>query len=186
MPVPRQVRSTDAFSENRFSSVVNRLSRIITAGENTILFPYDSFLLTLDATSCQDITISPGLGIKDDVLVQITENTILDCDSTSNYIDVVGGLTESRRYMIVLEYTYARTLPAPQAIYKIIRDIENIYVGNESKYLMIGLFDVEYDAILLRYYITHVYIETSEYPREVLVGDFAVIDGGDITEEPYV
>ena len=179
MAYPRQVRSIDAFNENRFSSVINRFTRLLTGvgGTDVILFSNTSFHLTADSTSVNCVNVAPGLCIKDDVMIQCTDDFSLDFSDATNYVDAVGGMIATGTYLVVLQYTYARTLPTPKAIYKIIRDINGYYIGSEYKYILIGVVTVAFDGS--DYYISAIADESGTYPRPVIdTSSLLAVDGG--------
>ena len=147
--VPVQERSVDPYSENRFSSVINRFTRMVTNGENIIMFPDKSFKLRwIDSTT---ISIGAGICIKDDVMIHIKEDYELDFTNNEFYVDSSGSLQEEGTYYIVLSYMYQRSLPSPQAYYKIIRDVDTIYRPYINRYIFLGAVTVEWNDILSRF-----------------------------------
>lgn len=146
---PTQQRSVDPYSDNRFSSVINRLSRIVTGGADCILLPRYSYYISRE--SWNTIKIYPGFSIKDDVLLHITEEYDLDVSDDTYYIDNLGAMVSSGYYYIVLQYKYARTLPAPLARYRIIRETSTLYTGYEYKYIFLAAVQVVYNSGESRY-----------------------------------
>lgn len=138
MPVtpPIQERSVDPYSNNRFSSVINRLTRVVTGGKHLIIFPSTSFLISKSSTPETSVLISSGVAVKDDVLIHVTEEDFeLKFDVNENYIDNVGGMTIEGLYYIVIDYVYTRTYPHPKAYYKIIKDKK---LFDAKKYIFVG------------------------------------------------
>lgn len=140
---PNQLRTTDPYSEDRYSSFINRFTRVWTRGRNVIIEPHDSFQVSVTAN---DLTIDPGLFVKDDALIHIDTQYVLDATTNDSYEDPTGAMTTDDYYILVVKYNYTRSLPAPQAYYKIIRD-ETIYTGNLSDYIFLGSFYVSGGAI---------------------------------------
>lgn len=182
--IPNQVRSIDAFSDSRFSSVFNRLSRIVTAGNDVILFPNSSYQFSIFSPLV--LRITPGICIKDDVLVHTVSNFDLDFTDADNFVDpnvILAGAPTS--YYIVLEYRYARTLPAPKAVYKIVKDITAYYTPYKHRYVFLGQVDISYDSGLGEYYISsfaytsNIHVEDT---RPYAEGGLLSIDGGWIVE----
>ncbi len=136
---PTQERSVDPYSNNRFSSVINRLTRVVTGGKNAIIFPGTSFRIQKSEDPEKEFTsivITSGVAVKDDVLIHITQDDFeLDLTDESNYIDQDGGLDTAGFYYIVLYYFYARRYPHPQAYYKILK---NTNLFDPTRYLFIG------------------------------------------------
>lgn len=155
---PVQERSVDPYSDNRFSSVINKLSRTITNGTDVILFPEESFNTTysyVDGTSSYHILyIDHGLCIKDDVLVHVTEDDYaVDFNDNNFYVDTVPGMDTTGWYYLVLYYNYSRKFPSPKAYYMIIKDPATYYVGNEDAYIFLNAVRVRYNSTLTRYEI---------------------------------
>jgi len=144
MPVaPTQERSVDPYSNNRFSSVINRLTRVVTGGKDIIIFPNTSFRIRKSEDpekQYTNIVISSGVAVKDDVLIHITqEDYELDLTNNDNYVDKDGGMTSAGFYYIVLYYVYATRYPHPNAYYKVIRDIS---LFDPERHLFLGGIEI--------------------------------------------
>src|SRR3972149_9045525 len=114
---PEQIRSIDPYSENRFSSTINRFTRIYTGGTDCIVHP-DSFQITdaSDSTSVTYIAFTSGMAIKDDVLIHITESGVgVDLLDDTHYLDETPGPITEGYYYLVLWYNHTRSYPAPKA-----------------------------------------------------------------------
>jgi hypothetical protein len=138
--IPDQERSVDPYSSNRYSSVINRLTRCITGGYDVILHPLTSFQLT--RISNYQITVSPGVCIKNDVTIHIYhEDYIVDFSDPYYYIDTIESSTPmdtTGYYYIVLQYQYSRSLPTPKDYYKIIKNINTYYTPYTDSYIFLG------------------------------------------------
>ena len=153
--IPEQLRSIDPYSAYRYSSVINRLTRVITGGNDIVLNPDVSFPITRTGNST--IEVGPGLCIKDDVLIHVTEeNYEIDLDNQYFYVDDISGnaMDQAGYYYLVLQYSYARTLPSPKAAYKIIKNTSVLYTPYSEKYIFLGTVKVEYSSGLSRYIVS--------------------------------
>ncbi len=115
---PTQTRAVDPFASYN-SDVVNRLTRMITNGED-LLFSPGGMNVIADSTSPNDyVIVTAGSCFKDDTWIQITEQHWVDFNDALHYF---GGsiIKEPGYYYIVLEYTFAKSRPSPQAAIKII------------------------------------------------------------------
>lgn len=180
MIIPSQHRSVDPYSDNRFSSVINRQTRILTGGENVVVYPDDSFQFS-DSTADLEIIISPGVAIKDDVVVHITEDFTMGLNDSQFYEDPTPGIISVGEYYIVLKYRYARSLPSPKAEYKIIRDVESLYHPYTWRYVLLGVFTIGFDDP--NFVLENIDYASQEYPddhRQVISGNLAIVDGGEI------
>jgi len=141
---PDQFRSVDPYSENRWSSVINRISRITTGGEDTIYFPESSFLFT--RTDTENIVISSGVCVKDDVMIHIHSSTTVDFTDDDNYLDDTPGMTEAAWYYVVMYYVYDRQYPAPKAYYRIIKD-HTILTTYSANWIFLAAVNVISDGL---------------------------------------
>jgi len=189
---PLQERSVDPYSNRRFSSVLNRITRIASGGRDVILFPNQSFRLTF--LNYKEVEVSNGICIKDDVLIHITEDFNLDFSDNDYYVDDSDAMSTVGTYFIVLSYIYARKLPAPVAQIQIIRDTgspgpDPVYalglyykqegIHTSSVYIFLGSVTVEWNAGESRNEVTAVNYNTPEV-RPVASGDWIVLDGGEL------
>jgi hypothetical protein len=164
---PTQKRSLDPYDSNRWSSVINRFTRIVTGGRDVILKPEESFQLTVredpvdpEGISYTSVTVSSGLCIKDDVLIHITEDYIIDFEDRLFYVDSSEEddymIDSTGYYILVLEYIYSRSLPSPVAYFRIIKDLA-IYNNLSDNYIFLGTAHVDWNYDNEVYYIDHVY-----------------------------
>jgi len=115
---PTQTRAVNPFDSYN-SNVVNILTRIVSNGENIIIPSSPIDISQLSATS---VRCSIGKCIKDDVYIEFTATHDVDFTDPDNYLEVGGGALDSTGYYyIVLQYTYIKSQPAPQASVLIIK-----------------------------------------------------------------
>jgi hypothetical protein len=118
---PTQSRAVDPYASYN-SNVVNQLTGIVTRG-NDVLDNYNSLQVVTDTTSSLDhVLLLPGIIYKDDILINITSQHRIDFTDPDHYVSASGDPfnTEAGIYYIVLEYTYVKSRPAPQASIKIL------------------------------------------------------------------
>lgn len=117
---PTQIRTVDPFAEYN-SNVANRLTRMVSGNAN-VLMSVNSLSLSLDTTSPTTVAVvRTGSVFKDDVLIQVTANHQVDFTDLDNYISPGAGFDEIGYYYVVLEYTYVKSRPAPEANIKILK-----------------------------------------------------------------
>lgn len=178
---PLQQRTLDPFSDHRFSQVINRSHRIVTGGEDSILYPSD-FALT--QYNHKIVTISPGIAFKDDVLIHTMEDYQIDFGNLDFFVDDDGGgMDFARDYYIVMVYTYGRSLPSPKAYFKIIKNLESAYFLYPERYIFLGKAEVVWDETQERFEISNIYAydETrSIFRNYAKLYDELIVDGGEI------
>jgi len=135
--IPTQNRVIDPFASYN-SNVVNQMCHVVTQNSDGLLIT-NSLQVTLDSTSpTTTVIVSPGFAIKDDVLINITSNHIVDFTDGDNYasgapLPMTGGY-----YYIVLEYVYIKSRPAPQAHIKILKPTDSF----TSRYLLLKVVEI--------------------------------------------
>lgn len=171
---PEQVKSIDPFSENRFSTVVNRFTRIYTGGKDVLLFPGESFLfadsVSEDSTSNTTVNFSTGYAVKDDVIIHISEQAGVDFSDDDYYLDEVPGMVNAGWYYILLWYNYQRTYPPASVYYRILRDTA-LFPIYKTNYLFLAAVYVGPSSILDYAILTE---EDEYYLTED--GDFLVLE----------
>ena len=119
--IPSQTRTVDPYASYN-SNVVNQLTGIVTRGDNVLDY-YDSLQVVPDSTSMIDhVVLLPGIVYKDDMLIEILSEFRIDFTDPDHYVSAAGDPfnTEAGIYYIVLEYSYVKSRPAPQAHVKIL------------------------------------------------------------------
>ena len=151
---PEQVRSVDANEQDRFSSTLNRFTRIYTGGTDALLYSGDSFNITSpvldgsgyvteDSTGDMLVTFSSGLALKDDVLIHVTEeNASVDFTDNSHYLDQTPGRLTTGWYYILLWYNYTREYEPPKAYYRILRE-SSLFETYQTNYLFLACAYIE-------------------------------------------
>ena len=148
---PSQIRTVDPF-ESYNSNVVNRLTRMVTHGENC-LFSITDIDVTTDSTSSDRLDIMSGQAFKDDVIVEFDTDTTIDLNSQDYYL-TTNGVVGSGYHYICMEYTYFKSKPAPNARIRILRpdfsgsDERDLY-SQDSKYLFLKCVDITFNAGLI-------------------------------------
>ena len=149
--IPNQIRVSDAYSSYNSNSI-NKISRTLSHGENGILRPTD---LQVSQLTDSTLSISSGFAIKDDVLIQILENNVIDFTDYLHYYSPFSSLPQEGGYhYIVLDYTYSKSKPAPTAEFKILKPSERslvsdfillkvVYIDNVSPHNIISILDTD-------------------------------------------
>lgn len=186
--IPNQERSLDPYSENRYSSTINRFNRIVSGATDCILYDEQSFLITRNNDT--SLSIGAGLCVKDDVLIHVKEdNYQIDMTDWDYYIDPSTGgsaMDSTGYYYVVLNYVYTRSLPAPKACYRIIKDIDTYFTPYVNLYVFLGAVHVVSGGAgyILNSDPTCVYYYDPADPlivRQTPPSDVFHIDGGIIT-----
>lgn len=116
---PSQLRTVDPYASYH-SNVVNKLTRLVTRGNNCIHSKY-AVDVAVDSTSPDNVIIvSAGECFKDDVLIELTAPHSLDIRDTSNYAP--GAVVGAGTWYVVLAYVYSKSRPAPQASIQILTE----------------------------------------------------------------
>lgn len=153
--IPRQGRSLDPYDANKSSAAHNLKSRVWTCGNNVILFP-DSSLRLVDAGSLV-VKVTPGIVIKNDILIHIlppVENGIeldaiyMDVTDVSEYYWVIDGdeITDlpinygGTPAYVILRYIPGATQPAPSARILVTKSSADL-LGDPNMYLGTITFD---------------------------------------------
>jgi hypothetical protein len=178
LSAPAQQRSVDPYSNRRFSSVFNRITRVASAGSDIILFPNQSFRLS--RLNWKEVKVESGVCVKDDVLIHVTEDFYIDFSDNDYYVDDTGAMTSAAYYYVVLQYLYARSLPAPKAWIKVIRDITSLYTGHEHQYIYLGSVLTIWNGSESRYEVSTVYHNTP-IERPIATGNWMLLDGGELS-----
>jgi len=136
--IPTQERVVDPFASYN-SNIVNQITEIVTQGDEGLLTP-NSMQVTIDSIS--RVAVSTGYAMKDDVLINITAEHIVDFTDTSQYISdplpFTGGY-----YYLVLNYQYLKQRPAPQASIVILQPTERGLITSGSTYLLLKVVELD-------------------------------------------
>lgn len=140
-----QSRAVDPYASYN-SDIVNKLTGIVTRGSDALDY-YNSLQVIPDSTSALDhVEVLPGIIYKDDMLIEITSPYRVDFTDPAQYVSASGDPfnTEAGIYYIVLEYTYIKSRPAPQAHIKILlpSQITSFQAGNFPSLFFLKAVDV--------------------------------------------
>jgi hypothetical protein len=140
--IPSQIRTIDPYSSYH-SNITNRLTRLVTKGDDVILDENSVLLETIDSTSSvYEITVSTGYVIKDDVLIIFDEEVTVDFTNNDFYPDGIVEWDEEGIYYLTVDYIYQKTKPAPQAGLIILKPSQTSLISS-NRYLFLGAIDVE-------------------------------------------
>jgi len=134
--IPVQTRAVDPFASFN-SNTVNQLTEMITRGQDG-LTDYNALQVISDSTSPNtQLLVTTGTVYKDDVMITLTQQHVVNFADPLHYVSFGGGFNEAGIYYIVLDYTYAKSRPAPQASIKILKpsQIPNPSVGTSLFFL---------------------------------------------------
>ena len=136
--IPDQTRSVDPYSSYN-SDIVNKLTRIISDGNNILLMPSPIDVSQVDLTN---ITVLEGKAIMQDVLIEIQDHGI-DLTEAEFYVDDSGGVwNEIGYYYVVLAYEYQKTSPPPEASLMIILPSQRGTLFDPNKHLFLKCLEV--------------------------------------------
>jgi len=142
-PVPSQIRSVDPYASYD-SNVVNKLTRIISDGENILLSPSPIEVSLINTTTIKALE---GKAIMQDVLIEIQDLPI-DLSDIDFYLDSSGGWwNETGYYLVVLHYEYQKTSPPPEASIKIIMPSQKVGLYDPTKHLFLKCLEVSNSGI---------------------------------------
>lgn len=149
--IPTQDRCLDPYSNHRFSDSFNKFTRILTGGGNYIM-PYDNNTCTVSINDSTSINISAGMIIQDDIMVMLPSTTKLDMNNPDNYIGTdttLGGTTNPKHYMILLNFHDDRSWPSSVAYMVVCKDKDYFFDNNLQNYFIyLGSVLVEDDGTL--------------------------------------
>jgi len=172
---PTQERAVDPFASYN-SNVVNRLTNMFTRGNRGIVTVYD-LQVTNSSSPTNTVEISGGYCFKDDVLIEITEDTTMkilgSLDVEDNYAHSFNYASPATGYYyIVLHYKFEKSRPAPEAkLYAIeSTNTASLYPDNEGDYILLKVVQVSAGAIVALYdYDPEATTKVREY-MPVLIG----------------
>lgn len=139
--IPIQDRAVDPFASYN-SNTVNELTRMLTYGEDG-LATTKSCDISLDSTSNTLVNLSTGILYKDDVRIEITAEHVVDFKDSIQYYNFDTGFDEAGYYYIVLEYTFVKSRPAPQAKILIVKPSQRGAYSPGGSWLFLKAVKVE-------------------------------------------
>lgn len=138
IPIPAQERSVDPYSSYN-SNVVNKLTRIVSDGNNALLMPSP---ITVALLNNNTVTAEAGKAIVQDVLIEI-EDINIDLTAADSYVNSSGGVwNEIGYYYLVLHYEYQKISPAPEASIMVILPSQRISLYDPTKHLFLACLEV--------------------------------------------
>ncbi len=141
---PIQTRAIDPY-ESYNSNIVNRLTRLITRGENC-LHGTHAIDVYLDSTSANTVIIKPGQAFKDDVIISIDQEMVVDVTHQDYYINHMNPWNEAGYYWLCLEYTYQKAKPAPQAKIRILKPTQHHLFEDSGAFLFLKALEVSFNG----------------------------------------
>jgi hypothetical protein len=134
---PTQERVVDPFASYG-SNVVNRLTQIVTHDSEGML-TVPSLQVEQDSTSPNNsVVVLPGYVIKDDVLIRITEEHLVDFTDDDNWYSPINWMTFTGGYCyLVLQYQYLKQRPAPEAKILILQPDERSELDTNTTLLLL-------------------------------------------------
>jgi hypothetical protein len=140
-----QQRAVDPFTTYT-STVVNRLTRMMSEGQDCILKETD---LTVIYDGTASIEISTGICFKDNVFIESTAIKTVDM-TDSDYYTGAGAWGASGIYYLCVEYVFVRSKPAPIARITILDPSQHgDYPG--TKYVFLKAIKIEGQIITALY-----------------------------------
>ena len=149
--IPAQLRTVDPYASYN-SNVVNNLTGIVTRGSNVLDY-YNSLQVISDSTSpLTQVTVLTGTVYKDDMLIEITAPHTVDFTDPDQYISPgISFSGEDGIYYLVLQYTYTKSRPAPQARIKILLPSQTSSFANASDLVFLKAVDALSGSIVALY-----------------------------------
>ena len=141
--VPTQQRSVDPYVSYN-SNTFNAFTRIVTGGNNALL-SNNAIEVLSDSTSPETtVIITPGICFKDDVMINFTSLFEVDFTDVSFY-DSTTSFDEEGYYYVLLDYTYAKSFPAPHASIKILKPSQRMFFSDA--HLMLKVVEVSFNGV---------------------------------------
>ncbi len=149
--IPAQLRTVDPYASYN-SNVVNNLTGIVTRGSNVLDY-YNSLQVISDSTApLTQVTVLTGTVYKDDMLIEITAEHTVDFTDDNQYISPgISFSGEDGIYYLVLQYTYTKSRPAPQASIKILLPSQTSSFAASSDLVFLKAVDALSGAIVALY-----------------------------------
>ena len=132
---PPQQRAVDPYSSYN-SDNVNKLTRILSQGYDVVA---QGLSVVRDATSNVTITLTGGVCTKDDVMINVMDDTVLNIHDSTCFFDSAVGEGETIEIYLVLEYVYDKITPAPVAKIGFLRNKAGF---NTTAYLFLAWLDI--------------------------------------------
>ena len=141
--IPEQSRAIDPFASYYSNSLNSALTKLVTANQNC-LFSANTIEVTTDYNL--EFDISPGICIKDNVTIEITDAFTCDISDPAFFLDSAAA-DEVGYYYITLRYTYIKSRPAPTASVVILKASERGSYSQDSEYLFLKCMSVTFNGV---------------------------------------
>lgn len=164
-PIPTQTRTIDPYASYN-SDIANRLTRIITDGDDCLIYPSP-----IEVTAATDTTVLVNAGkcVKDDVVIEIGNITIDLEDSDFYYDDTDGVWDTTGYYYVVLDYQYQKSQTANTSSILVISPSQKYGESgvkyDTSRHLFLACLDVGVDGA--SYKIDNILENDPDYPTDV-------------------
>lgn len=142
-----QERAVNPFRSNE-SNAVNRLTRILTLGNNYVLEPEKCALIDY-----KTVRVLATHYIKDDVYIHFKQDFDLDFTDIDNYYSLTDrGMNRAGIYYVVLHYVFVESIPFPIAKIKILKNQSEL----TPAFLLLCNANVEYNSLEDRFEIASI------------------------------
>lgn len=140
--IPAQVRTVDPFA-SFYSNTVNKLTQIVSHDEDGLLTT-TSMEVVIDTTdSAHTVVVHPGYVVKDNVLIKITHEHIVDFLDDDNWVNPPDLTFSGGNCYVVLHYLYQKQRPAPVATIKILQPSQrNVINLPNSPYFLLKVVEL--------------------------------------------
>ncbi len=118
--IPAQTRTVDPFASYN-SDTVNKLTKMASRGDDGIMARNDLDIVPDSTSPLDHVLMRPGIIYKDDMLIDFTQEHVVDFTDPDHYVSFGSGFNEAGTYYIVMQYTYVKSRPAPDAKIKILK-----------------------------------------------------------------
>jgi len=137
-PIPTQVRAIDPYASYN-SNIANRLTRVVTNGEDCLIYPNP---IDVESLSTTTVTVTGGKCVKDDVLIE-TQDLVVDFTDSTSYIFISGSpFQEAGYYYIVMSYIYAKVQPPNEASVALIHPSQRGTLYNPSEQIFLKCAEI--------------------------------------------
>ena len=160
---PSVTTTVSPYSEYN-SNIVNRLTRMVTLGTNCIKGTHscEVNIDTTAPTTC--LVVSTGTFFKDDCVHSIDSNFTVDMSEEDFYVDSSAGYwNEAGYYLILADYTYVKSKPAPRVSIKILKPTQHALLT--SGYLFLKAVLVSFNGVSFEITSVHDFLPTNPLIR---------------------
>jgi len=141
--IPSQTRTVDPFASYD-SDTVNKHTKMVTFDEEGMARIND--LRVTEALDSTSVIVSTGFVYKDQVLIHMTGQGIVDFNNPDHYYDYddpVASPQDGLNY-IILNYVYVKSRPAPQASYQIVKQSQRGTYSPGGSWIFLACVDISF------------------------------------------